>query len=178
MSTFEEIQQLCKKWSEDEHNYLIQSTQFALRFANGFREYIGAPEHYLDFDMQTTKEYVELRKIIRNSAGEEEAVMPKHGTDALTRQDDGFFLFGVRFVVDSATNAFPKQSLVYVVRFRVVEAMCEMKVAGESFSFGVRDNSARAPVYDHMVAALKKELERNPWDGVQKQTIGFLPLSG
>jgi hypothetical protein len=146
MSPFEEIQQVCKKWSEDGHNYLIQSAQFAQRFANGFREYIGAPEHYLDLDRQTTKEYVEPRKIIRNSAGEEEAVLPKHGTDVLTRQDDGFFLFGVRFVVDSATNAFPKQSLVYVVRFRLVEAICEMKVAGESFSFEARDNSARAGV--------------------------------
>jgi len=50
--------------------------------------------------------------------------------------------------------------------------------AEKSFSFGARDNSARAPVYDHMVAALKKELERKPWDGVETQTIGFLRLSG
>jgi hypothetical protein len=178
MSAFEEIQQLCKKWSEDEHNYLIQSAEFARRFANGFREHIGAPEHYLDLNRQATKEYVELRKIIRNSAGEEEVVLPKHGTDVLTRQDDGGFLFGVRFVVDSATNAFPKQFLTYVVRFRIVEAVCEMKVAGESFSFEVRDNSARAPVYDHMVAVLKKELERKPWNGAQTQTIGFLSFAG
>ncbi len=178
MSAFEEIQQLYEKWSKDGHDYLVLSAQFALRFANGFREHIGAPQHYLELDRQTTKEYVELRKIIRNSAGEEEAVEPRHGTDVLTRQDDGFFLFGVRFVVDSAINAFPKQWLIYLVRFRVVEDLCEMKVAGESFSFGARDNSARAPVYDHMVAVLKKELERKPWDGVQKQTIGFLRLSG
>jgi hypothetical protein len=96
-----------------------------------FREHVGAPEHYLDIDRQTKKAYVEPRKIPRESSSEEKSV-PEYGLDLVTREDDGFFVFGVRFVLDRATNAFPKSPFVYVVRFRLLEDNCEMEVAGET----------------------------------------------
>jgi hypothetical protein len=176
VTAFEEIQKLYGKWSEDEHRYLMQSLLFARGFANGFREHVGAPQQYLELDGATTREYVEARKVDCDLSGEHKPV-PEKGVDFLTRLDDGFFLFGVRFVFEPAPNAFPKQSIVYVIAFRIVEGTCEMKVAGESFSFDAREKKARAPAYDQMIAALKKELEHKPWEGVQKQAIGFLPLS-
>jgi hypothetical protein len=85
----------------------------------------------------------------------------------------GFFLFGVRFVLDRATNAFPKSPFVYVVRFRLLEDNCEMEVAGETFRFNPIDSTARAPVYDHMIGVLRNALERKPWDVEKQNTMGF-----
>jgi hypothetical protein len=173
MSAFDELQQRYVKWAQEAMNYQVKSWQFTQRFAKGFQEYVGAPEGFFDADRKTIR-YVEPRKIIINESGEKETAEELH-VGSLTLEDDGFYEFAVRLVLDQGINTFPKTAFSYHVRFRPIEDMCELKVAGGSFSFGANDSTTWVPAYEQMVNSLNANLDRKPWDVVrEKQTIGFL----
>ena len=177
MSEFEEIQRLYKTRRDDHFAYRQIAAQFALRFATGFRQHIGAPEDYVELDGNTRTAYVEPTKITRNPSGKEQSACPQNHLDLVTfDDDDGYFRFGVRLALEPAPDAFPKQPFVFVLRFAIKERQCELEAAGEAFSFDINDNNAHTAAYAAMSDALKRELSRKPWDGVERP-IGFLPLS-
>ena len=177
MSEFEEIQRLYKTRRDDHFAYRQNAAQFALRFANGFRKHIGAPEDYVEPDGNTRTAYVEPTKITRNPSGQEQSACPQNHLDLVTPDDDdGYLRFGVRLVLEPAPGAFPKQPFVFVLRFAIKENQCELEAAGKAFSFDISDNNAHTAAYAAMSDALKRELKRKPWDGVEKRPIGFLPF--
>jgi hypothetical protein len=173
MSMFEELQQSYGKSAEEAMNYRVKLWQFAKRFAKGFKKYIGAPKSFTDGDGQTQR-YVEPREVIINTSGDEETA-GELSVGSLIPEDDGLCKFAVRLVLDQGINTFPKTAISYRVHFRLVEDVCELKIAGGSFSFGVNDSTKWVPAYEQMVLSLKANLNRKPWDVVpEKKTIGFL----
>ena len=177
MSEFEEIRRLYKTRCDEHFAYRQIAAQFALRFATGFREHIGAPEDYVGLDGNTRTAYVEPTKITQTPFGQAQSARPQNHLDLVTfDDDDGYFRFGVRLALEAAADAFPKQPFVFVLRFAIDARQCELEAVGEAFSFDINDNNALTAAYAAMSDALKRELSRKPWDGIERP-IGFLPLS-
>ena len=173
MSEFDKLTTAYKNWHEQHLDYEKTSTQFAYRFARGFREYVGAPEYFTSLGGETKTQYVEALKL----DDQKKLIPPDNLLDLLARDDDGYFEFGVRVFLEMAPKTFPKLPFGFHVRFRLMKEECEIEIAGRKFSFKLDDDSARRPVYEVMVDVLKRELSREPWEVTEKQQIGFLPLS-
>jgi hypothetical protein len=169
MAKFDELRSDFNNWLERHREYQLQSTQFAHRFAAGFREYIGAPEHYTD--MRKRKQlYVEACKITDDG----EYISTKNRLELLKWNDDGYLSFGIRFVLDIKPNAYPKRAFLFSVRFRNKIDECEMIIAEKTFNFRINDNEARKEVYAYMADLLTKGLKREPWEGTEKQQFGYV----
>jgi hypothetical protein len=177
MSAFDELRQLFTKAADAGNEYRMRTAYFAPGFTQGFREYIGAPEHYLAIDRKTKKSYVEAQKIEQDSSGRLEFTSTEDLLELVTQGEDGFWSFGVRLVLDRGENAFPKAAFGYHIRFRLKEDKCVLTVADKSFSFDMTNNPAMAAAYDYMVGLLKDAFTREPCDVVKKQSIGFVSFA-
>jgi hypothetical protein len=173
MAFYDDLRQAYASWSDQESRYDANSSKYAYRFADGFREYLGAPLEYVTPDRQTKKPYVELCKVIKNAAGEDE-LEPTNLYRALTREEDGFFTFGVRIVLERAHNAFPKSNFGFHARFLPKENECELRIAGKTFNLNMSDDQAQIAVYEKMRETLLRWLNSKPWDVNQKDPIGFI----
>ncbi len=176
MSIFDEMRQACATWNERYRDYEIQSAQFAWNFAEGFRQYIGAPPSYVDID-RSNKWYIELLKAIPQENGGFSFEQPKLPTDALDRDENGYWITGLRITVDRAPNAYPKMYFVVLLRFVVRENKCEMELGFESkrFTFELANSDEARPAYDYIIGLMHSIFAMPPWQVNQKSPIGFMP---
>ena len=173
MALYDDLRQAYANWSDEDSEYHTQSAKYAHRFADGFREYLGAPLEYLANDRRTKEPYVELCKIVKDAAGEDR-LESANIYEALTREDDGYFSFGIRLVLERAPNTFPKSRFGFHSRFMPKENKCELRIAGKTFDLDMSDDGARISAYEKMKENLLRWLVSKPWDVDQKDPIGFI----
>lgn len=178
MSTFDELREACATWNERYRQYELESAQFAWNFAEGFRNYIGAPASYVDFD-RTSKWYIELLKTSQNQDGVFSFDQPKFRTDAVGRDKDGYWITGLRVTIDQSENTYPKMYFVVLLRFAIREKTCEMKVGFESKSFtlDVAKSNEAVPAFDYMIGLIQSIFATPPWEVRQTFPIGFVPAA-
>jgi len=175
MTIYDDLREQYAQWTQEDLDYWRSSGRFAEHFATGFKEYIGAPEHYRDPATGDRLPYVQLCALEDDhSAPGGTRFRPTKFHDALTAGDDGYLTFGVSAILERAQNAFPKTSFNFSIGMLPRAAgWCRMRIAGESLEIDMADDQARAPAYDHMLKTLQRWLASRPWDE-QKNPIGFL----
>jgi hypothetical protein len=173
MALYDDLRQAYASWSSEDSDYHARTARYAYRFADGFREYLGAPVEYLTADRKEKEKYVELCKVIKNATGEDR-LEPANLYEALTREDDGFFSFGVRLTLERAPNVFPKSRFGFHAGFLPKEDKCELRIAGRTFNLEMSDDKARIAAYEHMREVLLRWLVGKPRDTHQKHPIGFI----
>jgi hypothetical protein len=172
MAIYDELRQEYDQWSKDTRAYWFDSGRYALQFAAGFREYLGAPEFYNDHEGQHP--YVELCKVVDGPSTDESKFEPTNFHDALTRGEDGLLTFGVSIIIEKAQNTFPKASFGFSIGMLPRDGQCTVKIAGERFELDMTNEQARIPAYKHMLKVLRQWLASKPWDANRKNPIGFV----
>jgi hypothetical protein len=176
MSLFDDLRANYVQWHQGHCDYESASMQFAMAFINGFKDHIGAPDHYLDAENREPVWYVQPLHVEESADGEYSYQTPNSHMDLLYRDEAGWWVVGLKLVLDRAVNSFPKSEFTYVFRFVLRDTICDMTVGFDrkEFSFPANDAQARKPVYDYMVKILKQMLALKPWDVPKKETIGFM----
>jgi hypothetical protein len=176
MSIFDDLREACATWNQRYNDYKIQSVQFAWNFAEEFRQYTGAPPSYVDID-RSTKRYIELAKAVLQEDGGFSFEQPRFHTDALDRDENGYWITGLRITVDRAPNSYPKMYFVVFLRFVVRENRCEMEIGFEPkrFTFDLANSDQVKPAYDYIIGIMHSIFAMPPWEANQKSPIGFVP---
>jgi hypothetical protein len=173
MAMYDELRHVYANWSQTKIDYWQDAARYARSFTEGFGEYLGAPREYVESDRTTKRPYVQLCKIVKVD-GEDDDLQPTNWLDALTREEDGFFEFGIRLVLERAVNSYPKTAFGFSVGFFPKENHCELRVAEKTFRLEMTNDSTRVPVYDHMNEWLNRWLQAKPWEIDRKRQIGFI----
>jgi hypothetical protein len=177
MSVFSGLQVNYARWRESHLKYERDSAQFVLSLAAGLLKHIDAPATYevRDDCGAMTKRYVEPIKVIVDQNGHMQCHSPASPVDVLTRSDkDGYWVSGIRLVIDQAANVFPKDEFNFMIQFILRERSGEAEVAGQTFKFQTGDPNALVPIYAAIVDSIEKALAQPPWGKFpSKQYIGF-----
>src|SRR5438067_4346722 len=111
MSIFDDLRIAYRASQETYRDYARNSLAAAQELAHSFREYIGAPETYLDPDGETRRPYVHLLSFQITDAGPA-AAQPESLNDILTRDADGFWRFAMSLTLDRDPETPPNRSSV------------------------------------------------------------------
>ena len=105
MSDFDDLRAAFKEWHNRNRAYEISLVKFALGFAEGFREHIGAPEYFVQPDGVIKTQYVEALKLTDDNN--------LVSSDDLLRRDenDEYFEFGLRIYMEFESDAVSKKAL-------------------------------------------------------------------
>jgi hypothetical protein len=151
---------------------------FARGLGRRLGTYIGAPETFSDIGGDPV-DYIEAVEVEELNDGSYRSVKTEDSRHLIQRDENGYWLTGLRFTVDSAANEFPKHNFLFLIRFVLRERQCEMLVADskEVFTFDIDDPNGPKPVYDLIVKILKDFFALPPWETKRKHPIGFVPPS-
>ncbi|MGD9616018.1 MAG: hypothetical protein AB7H90_00265 [Alphaproteobacteria bacterium] len=175
MTIFDELRS-AYRLSQDTYRAYARGSMLAVRrLAREFHAYLGAPATYADPEDETRRPYVRLLSFqIRD--GTPIAVPPDPQTDLLIREPDGFWRFAISLTLDRDSDVFPKQNLAFFLRIKPRGETWDVQLLDEGFQgFRIAPGSPAdmLPLFDHMVAMVKRLLAAKPWDGVEKLPIGF-----
>ncbi len=176
MAIFDDLRAQYSVWDERHKQYRFASMQFVFKLASEFTSYIGAPITYLDFRDKSTKRYIEPLQAVRDDEGNihyKEAMTP---IDAITHDKDGYWISGIKLVLDHGDKTYPKSSFHIPIRFMLRENQCELKIGTDNdgrFEFDLSDPNNFKPAFDYMVLLLNGVLELKPWSTIGKSPIGF-----
>ena len=147
MTIFEDLRAEYKVARESALDYQRNSALFAQRLARRFQNYIGAPENYLGLNRRDTGHYIEPMKVTITGPANFTPEEPQGLTDLISKDDDGYWLVGLRLTLDVADNTFPKDKFVFLLRFVVRDDECEMSVGFDkrSFKFQLNDDEESSP---------------------------------
>jgi len=175
MSIFEDLRIAYRASQETYRDYARDSLAAVQELAHTFREYIGAPETYLDPDGETRRPYVHLLSF-QIQDGVPVAAQPESQNDILTREPDGFWRFAMSLTLDRDRETFPKQQLVFFMRLKLRGGLWHVQLLDQGFQdFRIaqpRDSDEHA-LFDQMIGMVRRLLSTKPWEGVEKLPIGF-----
>jgi hypothetical protein len=175
MSIFDDLRIAYRASQESYRDYARDSLAAAQELAHSFREYIGAPETYLDPDGETRRPYVHLLSF-QIQDGIPVAAQPESQNDILTREPDGFWRFAMSLSRDRDPETFPKQQLVFFMRLKLRGGLWHVQLLDQGFQdFRIalpRDSDEHA-LFDQMIGMVRRLLSTKPWEGVEKLPIGF-----
>ena len=175
MSIFDDLRIAYRASQESYRDYARSSLAAAQELAHSFREYIGAPETYLDPDGETRRPYVHLLSF-QIQDGVPVAAQPETLNDILTREPDGFWRFAMSLTLDRDPEAFPKQQLVFFMRLKVRGGLWQVQLLDDGvqdFRIAIPRESNEHALFDHMIGMVRRLLSTKPWEGVEKMPIGF-----
>jgi hypothetical protein len=95
-------QELSEKWQElakQNHDYRLAVFDAANRLAENFREYIGAPESYEDLRGARQRTTKLMTYVVDEQSGEYTPHHANHPLEALTRDEDGYYRFGLALAI-------------------------------------------------------------------------------
>lgn len=176
MTIFDELRAAYTSSQDAYRDYARASLAAAHDLAHRFREYIGAPETYTDPEDETRRPYVRLLAFQLQEDGSPAAVQPDSQADLLVHDADGFWRFAMALTIDRDADAFPKQQLAFFLRLRLHAGIRHLQLLDDGFQdfrIGGPDGIEERVLFDHMAAMVKRLLLAKPWDGVEKQPIGF-----
>ena len=175
MSIFDDLRDAYGASQETYREYAREALIAAQQLAYGFREFLGAPETYLDPDDETRHPYVRLLSF-QIQDGLPVPVQPESHADLLIREPDGFWRFAISLTLDRDAETFPKQHLAFFLRLKPHGGVWHVQLLDDGFQdFHIPSGRTeeRRPLYEHMVEMVKRLLTAKPWEGVEKLPIGF-----
>lgn len=156
-------------------SYWHAAEDFIHGFAAGYGAYLGAPEEFDDLASRKKIPYVQICEVSKDEDEEEYKFKPRHFRRALTRQEDGFFIFGLQVFLERAPNSYPKNGLSFVIEIFPKEGVeCSVRIYERVFEVKLDDESSWKIVYDHMTCMIERWIDAKPWDVKQRQQIGFI----
>lgn len=178
MTTFTDLQKSYKDWRERQRNYEQDAVQLVYSLAAGLLSHIGAPTSFaVERDRGTARRpYAEPIKVVIDENGQMHFCSPDNPMDVLTRSDkDGYWISGVKLLLDEATNVFPKGAFNFQVHFVLREKVGEVQIVGKTLNIRRDDPESLVPVYTAIVNHLEKVLAQPPWEKLPRVTgnIGF-----
>lgn len=176
MTIYEDLRQRYGQWKQANSDYWFNSGRYASNFADGLREYLGAPESFNDPATGTRRSYVQLCEVVDDAQSPGGwRLKPAKFHSALSLGDDGFLTFGVAVILERGPNTFPKSEFDFSIGMLARGERCTLRIAGEEFDVDVKSDASRGPAYQHMVKQLENWLAMEPWDmGGNKNPIGFV----
>lgn len=176
MPDFEELRLLYTAWNGKLFQYHIDANQLVVRLAAHFREHIAAPKTFVKPDGSEGL-YVEPMKVRRGHDGYfqfEEA----GGSilDIASREDDGWWIAGIKIILDQGENAYPKRPFCFFLTFFLRDREGELyfeDTKKDRFKFVIDDIASLDPLCEGMVSILQKTLATPPWGVWEKGPIGF-----
>ena len=179
MTIFEDLRKDYQIARETSLEYQRSSALFAQRLARRFQIYIGAPDNYRTMKQDDTRWYVQPMRTTLRGHNDFVSETPEGLHDLLTKDEDGYWLVGLRLTLDIAANAFPKDNFVFLLKFTIRGGECEMSVGfgKDARKFQADDDEGIKPIFDNMISQLKELFARKPWDMPKKNTIGFTAQS-
>jgi hypothetical protein len=175
MTIFDEIQAAYRASQDTYRDYARASLAAAHDLAHRFREYLGAPETYIDPEDETRRPYVRLLAF-QLPDGVPVAAQAESQADILARDEDGFWRFAISLTIDRDGETFPKQQLAFFLRFKVHGGIRHVQLLDDGFQdfrIGEAGDTDEQGLFDRMVDMVKRVLSAKPWDGVEKLPIGF-----
>jgi hypothetical protein len=175
MTIFDELRG-AYRLSQDTYREYARGSMLAVQLvAREFRAYLGAPATYTDPENETRRPYVRLLSF-QVQDGVPVAMLPDPQTDLLIREPDGFWRFAISLTLDRDSDTFPKQNLSFFLRIKPHGTTWDVQLLDDGFQdFRIAPNNPgdMLPLFDHMVAMVKRLLAAKPWDGTEKLPIGF-----
>jgi hypothetical protein len=178
VTTFTDLQRRYKDWCERQRQYEQDAVQLVYTLAAGVLSYIDAPKTFdvKDVSGTKTKPYAEPIKVAIDENGKINYYAPVGPMDVLTRsKKDGYWISGIKLLLDQATNAFPKGAFNFQIHFILREKDGEVQIVGKTFNIRRDDPESLVPIYIAMVSYLEKVLTQPPWEKLPstKNNIGF-----
>ena len=176
MTIFDELRAAYTSSQDAYRDYARTSLAAAHDLAHRFREYIGAPETYTDPDDETRRPYVRLLAFQIQEDGSPAAVQPESQGDLLAHDPDGFWRFAISLTIDRDAEAFPKQQLAFFLRLKLHAGIRHVQLLDDGlqdFRIAEAGGPEERALFDHMAAMVKRLLLAKPWEGIEKQPIGF-----
>jgi len=175
MGIFDDLRLGYEASQETYREYAREAFIAAQQLAHGFREYLDAPETYLDPDDETRHPYVRLLAF-QIQDGVPIAAQPESHADLLVRDPDGYWRFAISLTLDRDAETFPKQHLAFFLRLKPLAGIWNVQLLDDGFQeFHIPSarNDERGPLFDHMVGMVTRLLSAKPWEGIEKLPIGF-----
>jgi hypothetical protein len=175
MTIFDEIQAAYRASQDTYRDYARASLAAAHDLAHRFREYLGAPETYIDPEDETRRPYVRLLAF-QLPDGVPVAAQAESQADILAREDDGFWRFAISLTIDRDGETFPKQQLAFFLRLKLHGGIRHVQLLDDGFQdfrIGEAGGADERALFDRMVEMVKRVLSAKPWEGVEKLPIGF-----
>lgn len=176
MTIFEELRAAYRASQDAYREYARESLSAAHDLAHRFRDYLGAPETYVDPEDETRRPYVRLLAFQIQDDGSPVAMRAESQADILARDPDGFWRFALALTIDSDAESFPKQQLAFFLRLKPHGGLRHVQLLDD----GLQDFHIVAPggaeeqaLFDRMSGMVKRLLHAKPWEGVEKLPIGF-----
>jgi hypothetical protein len=184
MTIFDDLRRLYIAWSDRRRRYFNDSWQFVYHFAAGFGNYIGAPATYNEMSSGNnpnripTRWYVEPLQAIKDDGGEVHLKDAESHMDVVKWDGDGYWISGIRVMIDTAESAHPKEGFTFLVRFTLRTGQSELQIGDEAdgkFEIDAEKPDSFKPAYEYMVTLLQTLLDSPPWNISEKTQIGFRP---
>jgi hypothetical protein len=175
MSTFDDLRKLFIEWDNRYKENNSNSWRFIYGLAGGFSKFIGAPNSYKEIGSNEMQHYVQPLQAVKDEEGNITYESPQYTSDVITRGDDGYWLSGIRLVMDRSERSFPKSDFTFAVQFILRDQECELMLGDRAeghFKFNLDDPTPDS-VYEYMVSLLQEVFTSKP-DTFKKPMIGFV----
>ena len=180
MSHFDELSQLYEVWHKKWFEDYMQHRRLSSRIAHKFGEFLGAPEAFNDAagtDSAKKTRYVSAARATRQP--DEKFTLSVDEPSEIDFEEDGSFYFGVRVMMESAPNTFPKHPFWFLLfgKFKGGHFDVRVQRTGEEFKLGSDDAVEMQRLCEHLLDQLKLEMTESPLarHSPEPMRIGFGP---
>jgi hypothetical protein len=177
MPIFDDLRSEYKTGREATIHYYRRCEIFARTLSTKLQQYVGAPKDFTDFKGRTSS-YIDTVGVEQLNDGTYQSVENAGYGKLIQPDENGYWLTGLKVVLDVAPNTWPKEGFLFLVRFVIREDECEMYIAEskQATRFKLDDPNGPNAAFDLIVEMLKNAFARKPWDQTKKTSIGFVNL--
>jgi hypothetical protein len=178
VSTFDDLRSEYKTARETNLNYYHRCEIFARNLSTKLKNYIGAPEHFAEHRSGQEIPYVDTVGVEQQDDGTYKSIDDAGYMKLIHPDENGYWLTGLKLILDVAPNTWPKSGFLFLVRFIIRDNECEMYIADskQATTFRVDDPAGPNAAFDLIAKMLKDAFARQPWDQAKKATMGFVEL--
>lgn len=177
MPIFDDLRSEYNTARETSLNYYRLCEMYARNLSTQLRSYIGAPEYFTDMNGEQVP-YVDTVGVEREEDGSYKSIEDAGYMKLIHPDENGYWLTGLRFILDVAPGAFPKGRFLFLVRFIIRDNECEMYIADskQPITFTTDDPKGPRAAFDLILKILNDAFARKPWEQAKKTAIGFVDL--
>jgi hypothetical protein len=173
LTRYEELSKLLEPWRSKWFDQQTSIQMLPLKLADGLRAYLGAPEYYTNDDGELIP-YVCDAKVRKDTQSPGYILsVGRQDLESPFFDDDGQFRFGLRVLLESSPNTFPKQDVWFSFTGLIKDETFVVTEANSKTAFSLPHEDER--LYQHLFEALRKIMSETPIvQNQQRQaSIGF-----